>query len=1242
MIGGFYNQDNLPICGWREEEIKGDAPQRPNNYCKDINGKVILNIYKPKLNELLEKIKGDIVKNITGIEVFLKKIKEDIMNLESAKRKIIESVYRHHNIFDVFNIYQYNIIISKETTSQEDIQKIMEKKLQIANHEVIDELLKEPILLEFLKDNTKDLKYFADIVNNTEDLKKQVPVLEAFIRKYYNDDKWSKNCVDKDELDKILENIPKNKYIEELKKYFNEANLKPYLEDYNCLIPVDNTYPDIFKHLIGNNFRIYIDDIILEKGKQKITYYELYTHTANRDSHIYTNYMLYDYLESVGDIMPVKIKPEHKIVSKRVLYPNYIIDDYDYNLNKLSFIVYNSDKILRKLIFALKINTINKINIFLDRYTRNNNSNIILDYNHYTLFDVFIISNKYHIYYHMQQMSQPLFDFSIYTDNYLETNINNKFKEDKFIKYIKKQIDTNSEINSEKYSNEISNFNKITSILGNDYDTNMLVNVYNFLFLSDKNILANNFEALETININLKYNVDQIFNLICLDLYKEILENYYLFKFYNIDRNIKILLNVFYYNSIYKLDKIKNLINYSNQFKYLKNDTKYYDIDDNYNKYSEYQGCDGILISNQGLHEHRTFYRSLFNSGGIKYVPFSYRNFQMTLRHYKSNEDVASNNFDVKENVFACGEILIFNIINLLIYDGNDINPAFLPVTTLPKLKEFYANKKLSNFEDRNIVLTQFIPLLHNIDFVIIDRTPEDWTPVYRFHYVHMNTIKKGSEILPTYLNVCRILAHLFGINIYDATKTKIICEHDILARIFTTFGGNIKNILLENFAFPDHLRGTFKINKYLLLYFGPIELFFSNGHGEMNKAGAVTPNDYITYFRKEELYKQIIINDEDYVFNLLDHQDEKNIEEITRTIYSNIYYAPLFKQNQYYNQIRIINKITDFAILGKIIKIMEYANIEDMIKQFIRGSNSHFRNLQLLSKLFTSFYRNIDYSIIDIGTLEESLISEEMSIFPYLVHQIIKVALSQKVLLKFLLKMKPASIDIILNNRLKDMIKDNQYDGKEIIQYIKLFKPKAFDMNIFCHVIKNLYDKENFITEYLLTGVSIDKQTFMYNKLYFTERIEFHQIFKLIAQFRNTTRISENLEHIRILNESFTLFLRLFKLEMDSDSIIGVIKEYIGEIIRLFPIISKEIIEDERNYCLFKGLIFFKSLDKKKFKGDFMKIVKQDPKAFSSDIGKELLKLFNITVISASAASAHQAKYLKYKRKYLQLKKFM
>ena len=1258
MIGGFYNKTNLYECGWREEELKENTIPRSNNYCKDINGDVILNIYKPNLNELLEKMKADIDKHETEKEAFLKKIKEDITKLEPAKKTVLGHVCGHHDIFDVFNIYQYNIIISKETTLEATKQKKIKEKLQIANHVVIDELLESAVLSDFLKQNSRDLKYYADKIKNIEPLKKQVPVLEAFIRKYYKDvtGEWSKNCIDKDELDKILQNVPNNKYMEELVKYFNRTNLKPYIEDYKCLNIHNNIYENLFEYIVGENFKIYNK----ERGSDdsEDIYYELYTHTANRDSLIYNNYLLEEYLYLGNKTPTTEIRPTDMIVTKCVLYPNYVEDNYDYNLNKLSFIIYNSENILKKLIFALKINTVNKIDVFLDRYIRNNQTNSIIYHNHYTLLDVFIISNLYHIYYEMLDVRLD-FNIHIYNDEYLQKNIDNKFEGDEFIEYIKKQINTNSKINSSKYKDEISNFDKIRDTLLEE-GSNLLIMIYNYLFLSNKNISEFNILALEKINRHLKYTNEQILNLICLDLYKEILENYCLCKFYYINHNIKILLNVFYYNSIYKLDKIKNIINYCSQFQYLKKYNEHYDIDDKYNKYNKYSNYD-VYISNEGVSSHRNFYYSLFNSADIKYVPFNYKNFRMTLLHYKSKED-----FRVIENVSACGEILIFNIINLLIYDGNDINPAYLPETTIPELKKFYENKKLSDFENRDIVLKYFIPLLHNIEFVSIGGVA-----VYSYHYIDGNKIMKGTEIQPTYLNVCRILAYLFGLVINDGTK--ITCEYDILITIFRLFSGNIKDILLKNFAFPKDYK--FESDTFLFLYFGSFELYFADNHSEMTKAGTVLPNNYITFFSKEALYEQIIIRDEKHIFSLLVNQDEKNIEEIIQIIYSNNFYGPLFKEDKYLNEIRIINNITDFAKLGKIIKIMGYANIEAMINQYMSDSHSHFRNLQLLSKIFTSFYGNIDYGKINIHILEESLISNEMPIFPFLVNQIIEVASSQKVLLDFLLTMKPASIDIIFNNRLKYMIQEGQYDIGEILQYMKLFKPNNYDINILCDCIKV---SEFFIIMYLSTGVSREKQILMYNKLYFDEE-KIDGVLKIIDNFANTYTYEKNEKNdgiIDILNQSLNILLGLLMIkdiedEKILDRIIQIIIGYFINIQKL--VLTKELFEDKYYYCLFKSFIYYNNKfinNKIKYKLEYQEDIIErfihliniiDPFTyenityiFSSEIGRELFEVFKLhidhTGISYKKAngevqhigfkiSAHQAKYLKYKSKYLQLK---
>jgi hypothetical protein len=93
MRGGFYNLKNLELCGWGNnmKEAK-DAPlARLNNYCKE-DGDVILNIYKPKLNEVLEKINRQII--------------EYNLKLQSLKNV-------HPNILDIYTIHKYTENIKK-------------------------------------------------------------------------------------------------------------------------------------------------------------------------------------------------------------------------------------------------------------------------------------------------------------------------------------------------------------------------------------------------------------------------------------------------------------------------------------------------------------------------------------------------------------------------------------------------------------------------------------------------------------------------------------------------------------------------------------------------------------------------------------------------------------------------------------------------------------------------------------------------------------------------------------------------------------------------------------------------------------------------------------------------------------------------------------------------------------------------------------------------------------------------
>ena len=175
---------------------------------------------------------------------------------------------------------------------------------------------------------------------------------------------------------------------------------------------------------------------------------------------------------------------------------------------------------------------------------------------------------------------------------------------------------------------------------------------------------------------------------------------------------------------------------------------------------------------------------------------------------------------------------------------------------------------------------------------------------------------------------------------------------------------------------------------------------------------------------------------------------------------------------------------------------------------------------------------------------------------------------------------------------------------------------------------------------------------------------------FDLITAFIDETKILPESD-VRILNESITIFFELLnkKNAIIEDKILeDQIYKYIN-LINEFPESSMiKIIENERNYCFFKTLIFFnnrffvKKLNNQIIFAFKKNIILKEPALnenlstiFMPPLGKELLDSFgsggNIIINPERAQEPKEskepkefffdAKYLKYKRKYLQLKKY-
>jgi hypothetical protein len=124
-------------------------------------------------------------------------------------------------------------------------------------------------------------------------------------------------------------------------------------------------------------------------------------------------------------------------------------------------------------------------------------------------------------------------------------------KNDKFIEDVKTHIHNTKNINidtlsakiEEKYRKDIIHLREIYLDMEKIINKELLINSYNYLFLLNININENKIGNLEKINTYFKYTPEQIRMMICIDLYKEISENYMLINKYGIINVVKIILN---------------------------------------------------------------------------------------------------------------------------------------------------------------------------------------------------------------------------------------------------------------------------------------------------------------------------------------------------------------------------------------------------------------------------------------------------------------------------------------------------------------------------------------------------------------------------------------------------------------------------------------------------------------------------------------------------------------------------
>ena len=552
----------------------------------------------------------------------------------------------------------------------------------------------------------------------------------------------------------------------ELKKLF--FNMKPITFLSSNFYPIEEP-----------NFIVYIERIINEE----LFYFEIYKNITNDD--VITYYLL----TSAYRLVKQGDRPEN-LKEKIASYPIFdvndiytIFDDRKYIIE--GYILANNSEKLKNIIKMYYLN----IPILFSKWISNfiNFRLVPLNLVHHESFkvmDAFIISNNYHIYFN-----------NIYKEIHKLIDDIDQKNHEQINKYFIKCINKNDIL--EKDISKIVNFILINILPIRE----QLIDAYNcgkINFLA-KDIIKDTSKIftrkLEDLNKYLNFTRNQIFISIVMELYNEFYNFLILIQNTHND-DLLCILNSIYYYRIYNLENIKHLINYESQML----------IDTIYEIYTPLPHI-----------EPDSPLKKLYKSFTLS-IP-NYYNFKDTDTYCKI--DVPKPNGTVKSNWLICGENTILNLINLLILNKSTGKLDFnlLPISTIESLKEFY--KKYDTFEKLKSrpVISEYTKILWDIPFpkIIVNGISD---PKYNIYYEYDDTIsEKGAEIKPSYENICRVLAYLFGLdrelNIYnykDLIVTSLNINDNTLKIIFEHIRSEYATEMVSNYTYSEN-SGSININ---------------------------------------------------------------------------------------------------------------------------------------------------------------------------------------------------------------------------------------------------------------------------------------------------------------------------------------------------------------------------------------------------------------------------------------------
>ena len=1098
----------------------------------------------------------------------------------------------------------------------------------------------------------KDLK--ADYVgtleenNNTEDkkelVKKYNDVFNSIVPIYYNNEtffsflKGDKNedfmIVNNDNYELYRSCLDKNRVI----NYFNLSGLFTFykLKEIPSIIPkLENSiYPNFYKYKEANIlYEVYMSISKVSILKEIIIFYFKYLGTTFEN-----------WFNTFG-----KINQDNVYFNDKMdILNSFIITN--------NFLVY--DKIY-KLIDTLKVEDYRP---YFNNYEKlkEENKKIIND----------IIGNKKVK--TTEEEKIPLLFESV------RTFIKNNNTDDEQHMYMIENIMNQLEINKDVQTLILHIYETIYyQVINGSLKQQKMESAYNFLKI---NYLYSKVESsidksdrfitnVNELNKFIKMTRNQIYKLLLVDLTQELYYYHELKKSLKKDNFAFIIINFFYLTNLQSNNIVKNLTNLREQFAIYVEPMKLSVLTEKH------------ILKNSSLVSEVliNFYKKIFFSNSIM-VGFKNIRYQGKYRKFEDprNDPVANTNTKIGRPF--CGEIALLNLFNLLLWNSSDkkLISDYLPDTILKTVKDFFVKyNKIDDFEKETAYL-EFFNLLENMPFELKDKELQPNIPnhfdrdygdrnlncVYRyFTKTETNPPKiiKGIELRLSYFNLCRVLSYL--LNLSEPTlKLEYIqnnLDKETLKRLLNNFKNPNIDTILKSYNYLEEyssdITDLFDVNtKNIKLLTTVINL---GSHSEMTEI--VDKDTAGTSTLKQILKTMGTFYDHKY-------NDDTNIYDIPKAVY-----VAKLKGNEIFSEIRF-DKINDeesikfFGILKQVenfdipVKLIHSLILSDKLlplKYIFSNFNIYgkYKWSPFIKYLMDKKDDNITLEYIELY-LKLSNRKKLNKVFIDLMTKNMDIELFRKI--EKYIDIKKIRIDFISNKELFTLI-TNKPEIKTLIDT----DPKMFDNYIYGLLSMNDFDTVfSFVKKGKLEINNVIKykntdELFEYIKVFFRQRenirflIDKEPFFYTFFNYNlGSPKISMNNHKSDIVLFTF-LIKKTLELGYDNPSgdykyfdviikdVIGTKLDKIGMYYNYFKIVNLII---EKNIEVYKDNTKAYSFDFNKTRELFKKLLK-DKKLKKENIPKknkddQLWQLADNLKVNLLADDTYELKYLKYKKKYLDL----